>query len=89
VQKRFIDAYSLEFPLVPDPGKHIIDTYGAREVLGVVAKRRTFLVGPDGRIAHVWNAVDVEGHADDVLATIRKLAGAGVGVVPDRPAATR
>jgi peroxiredoxin Q/BCP len=74
VQKRFIDAYSLEFPLVPDPEKHMIDAYGAREVLGITAKRRTFLVGPDGRIAHVWNAVTVEGHADDVLTWVRKLA---------------
>ena len=74
IQKRFIDAYDLQFPLVPDPDKHIIDAYGAREVVGLTAKRRTFLVGPDGKIAHVWLAVKVEGHADDVLSTIQALA---------------
>jgi peroxiredoxin Q/BCP len=74
VQKRFVDAYDLGFPLIPDPDKHIIDAYGAREVVALVAKRRTFLVGPDGKIAHVWPAVKVEGHADDVLAVVQGLA---------------
>jgi thioredoxin-dependent peroxiredoxin len=73
VQRRFVDAYDLEFPLVPDPDKHIIDSYGAREVVGLTAKRRTFLVGPDGRIARVWPAVKVEGHADEVLSAIQEL----------------
>ena len=76
MQKRFVDAYGLEFPLVPDPEKQIIDAYGAREVVGLTAKRRTFLVGPDGRIARVWFAVKVEGHADDVLSAIQARTNA-------------
>ena len=75
VQKRFIDAYGLEFPLVSDTSKQIIDAYGAREVLGVTAKRRTFVVGPDGTIARVWPAVKVEGHAEEVLSAIREMTG--------------
>jgi peroxiredoxin Q/BCP len=76
VQRRFIDAFGLDFPLVPDPDKHIIDAYGAREVVGLTAKRRTFLIGPDGNVARVWPAVKVEGHADEVLAVVRALTGA-------------
>ena len=75
MQKRFIDAYGLEFPLVSDTSKQIIDAYGAREVLGVTAKRRTFVVGPDGAIARVWPAVKVEGHAEEVLSAIREMTG--------------
>jgi peroxiredoxin Q/BCP len=75
VQQRFIDKFELTFPMVSDKDKSIIDAYGAREVLGVSAKRKTFLIGPDGRVAHVWPKVTVEGHADDVVATIRRLAG--------------
>ncbi len=74
IQQRFIDKFGLTFPMVPNPGKDIIDAYGAREVLGVTAKRKTFLVAPDGTIAHIWPKVKVEGHADDVVATIRSLA---------------
>ena len=76
MQRRFVEAYGLEFPLVPDPDKHVIDAYGAREVVGLTAKRRTFVVGPDGRIARVWAAVKVEGHADDVLSAIQAMEGA-------------
>lgn len=72
-QQKFVDKFGLTFPLVSDTAKHVIDAYGAREVLGVTAKRKTFLIGPDGRIAHVWPKVSVEGHASDVVATIRRL----------------
>jgi thioredoxin-dependent peroxiredoxin len=75
LQQSFIDKFSLTFPMVPDPTKKVIDDYGARAVLGIVAKRSTFLIDPDGRVAAVWQAVKVEGHADDVTATIRKLSG--------------
>ena len=66
VQQRFIDKFDLTFPLVSDRTKEIIDAYGAREVLGVTAKRSTFLIAPDGRIAWTWPKVHTEGHADDV-----------------------
>jgi peroxiredoxin Q/BCP len=77
IQKRFIDKFGLTFPLISDTAKTVIDAYGAREVLGVTAKRKTFLVGPDGRIAHVWPKVKVDGHAEDVLSVIRSLQAGG------------
>jgi thioredoxin-dependent peroxiredoxin len=75
-QQKFIDKFGLTFPLVSDPGKTVIDAYGAREVLGVTAKRSTFLVGPDGRIAQRWTKVTIEGHAEDVIGAIRRLSAA-------------
>jgi peroxiredoxin Q/BCP len=75
VQQRFIDKFGLEFPMVADPGKRIIDAYGARLVLGVTAIRSTFIVDPDGLIAHVWPKVKVEGHGDEVVARLRELSG--------------
>jgi peroxiredoxin Q/BCP len=76
VQKRFIDKFGLTFPMVSDTAKAVIGDYGSSEVLGVTAKRATFLVDPEGRIAHVWPSVKVEGHADEVLVAIRRLATA-------------
>jgi peroxiredoxin Q/BCP len=75
-QRKFIDKFELTFPMVPDTGKAIIAAYGAREVLGITAKRSTFLVDPTGHVAAVWPRVKVEGHADDVVATIRRLSAA-------------
>lgn len=74
-QQKFIDKFGLYFPMVSDTGKEIIDAYGAREVLGVTAKRKTFLVDPRGRIARIWPKVKVEGHAEDVVAAVKELAG--------------
>jgi len=73
-QQSFIDKFSLTFPILPDTTKKVIDAYGARAVLGIVAKRSTFLIDPEGKIAAVWPAVNVEGHAEDVVATIRALS---------------
>jgi peroxiredoxin Q/BCP len=75
IQQKFIDKFGLTFPLVSDTSKAIIDAYGAREVLGVTAKRKTFLIAPDGTIAHIWPKVKVDGHAEDVLGVIRTVAG--------------
>lgn len=74
IQQKFIDKFELTFPMIADTTKAIIDAYGARAVLGVAATRSTFLIGPDGRVAHAWPKVKVEGHADDVVAAIRKHA---------------
>ena len=72
-QLKFVEKFGLTFPVIPDSQKRIIDAYGAREVLGVTAKRSTFLIGPDGTILRIWRNVKVEGHAEEVLSAIRSL----------------
>ncbi|GAB6197511.1 peroxiredoxin [Lysobacter xanthus] len=47
--------------------------YG-RKVLGI--ERSTFLIDPEGRVAHAWRPVKVAGHADAVLARLRELQAA-------------
>ena len=47
--------------------------YG-RKVVGI--ERSTFLVDPQGRLAHVWRPVKVAGHADAALAKLRELQAA-------------
>jgi len=76
-QMKFIDKFGLTFPMISDTSKEIIDAYGAREVLGVTAKRRTFLIAPDGTIAKVWPNVKVDGHAEDALASVKELSASG------------
>ncbi len=74
IQLKFVEKFGLEFPMVPDPDKTIIEAWGVRKVLGVTAERTTFLIGPDLKVAHVWNKVKVDGHAEDVLHTIERMA---------------
>ena len=70
---KFIKEFDLTFPMIPDSSKTIIDAYGVRDVLGIKAVRSTFLIGPDGTVAHVWPTVEVEGHARDVLEIVQTL----------------
>ncbi len=73
-QLRFVEKYQLTFPIIPDRQKVVIKHYGAGAVLGLAAKRSTFLIDPDGKIAHVWPNVRIQGHAAEVVETIRGLS---------------
>jgi peroxiredoxin Q/BCP len=42
-----------------------------KRVMGVV--RSTFIIDPDGKIAHIWRKVRVKGHVDTVMETLAKL----------------
>jgi peroxiredoxin Q/BCP len=79
IQQRFIDKFELTFPMISDTDKSIIVEYGAREVLGVTAKRSTFLIDPRGMIARVWTKVKIKGHAEEVVDAIRELSAASGG----------
>jgi len=46
--------------------------YG-KESFGVV--RSTFLIDPQGKIAHIWKKVKVDGHAGAVVKRLQDLAG--------------
>jgi len=36
-------------------------------------RRVTYLIGPDGRVAQVWENVKVDGHAEEVLAAAKAM----------------
>ncbi len=70
--KKFIDKYSLNFPLLSDETKEVCKAYGVLNLLGF-ASRVTFIVDKEGRIAHVIDKVDVETHAKEVLELVKTL----------------
>src|SRR5215468_4827417 len=77
-QKKFVDKYDLPFTLVADADKKISNAYGViqeknmygKKVMGVA--RTTFMIGPDGKIKHIFNKVKPEGHAEQVLAWLKE-----------------
>ena len=78
--QRFSEKYGLEFALASDSDHQIRKAYGVGKMMGVlpVVQRVSFLVGPDGRIAHVWPHVTPARHAADVLAEVRRHSAPGV-----------
>ena len=77
-QKSFKDKYDLPFTLLSDPDKKVATAFDVlkeknmygKKVLGI--ERTTFLIDPEGRVAHVFPKVKAEGHAEEVLAELKK-----------------
>jgi len=75
----FIVKRNLKITLLSDKEKQVLPAYGAwglkkmcgREYEGVI--RTTFLIDPDGKIAHIWPKVKVNGHVDAVKERLIQL----------------
>jgi len=72
-QKKFQDKYHLPYTLLADTAKKICQAFGVikdKNMYGRIVKgiaRTTFVIGPDGKIQHIFNSVKAEGHAEEVL----------------------
>jgi peroxiredoxin Q/BCP len=79
---KFKEKYSLPLTLLADEDHAVADAYGVWAEKSFMGKtywgvnRTTFLINPEGRIAHVWEKVKPEGRAGEVLEALRQIAGA-------------
>jgi len=70
--KAFAEKHSLPFPLLPDTDHTIARAFGVPVRLGF-AKRVTFVIDEQGKIAKVFPEVSPKEHAQEVLAALRSL----------------
>jgi peroxiredoxin Q/BCP len=78
-QDKFKKKHKLSIALGSDPTHAMLTAYGVwgkksmygKTFMGIL--RTTYLIGPDGRIAKVWENVKVPGHAEAVLAAAQAL----------------
>lgn len=74
--KKFAGAYRLPFPLLADVDKNLVKACGVwakkkfmgREYMGTL--RKSFLIGPDGKIKKIYDKVDPDAHPAEVLADL-------------------
>jgi peroxiredoxin Q/BCP len=72
-QKKFQDKYQLPYSLLADPEKKVARAFGVikdKSMYGKIFKgisRMTFVIGPDGKIKHIFDNVKAAGHAIEVL----------------------
>jgi thioredoxin-dependent peroxiredoxin len=73
--KDFCTKEGLNFKVLADPELKVITKYGsAAEHSGTkIAARNTFLIGPDGKIARVYQHVSPAGHSEQVLEDLAVL----------------
>lgn len=72
---KFATKYHLPFPLLADKDGAVAKTYGALNNLVIVkiAKRYTFLIDPQGKIAKVYQSVDTSRHSQEIIDDLQKL----------------
>ncbi len=70
---KFRDKYQLNFPLLSDVNKEVVQAYGVwkekslygRKFMGI--ERTTFIINEEGRIARIFPKVKVDDHLEEVL----------------------
>jgi len=77
-QKKFKDKFDLPYTLLADADQEIVKRFDlvkpktmyGKLVSGV--ERTTYVIGPDGKLQHIFSKVKPEGHAEEVLALLKK-----------------
>ena len=77
-QLKFKEKYDLPYTLLADDQKEVAKKFGVlkeknmygKKVMGIA--RTTFLIGPDGKLLHIFENVKPDGHAEEVLAQVKK-----------------
>lgn len=74
--EKFKAKYSLNFTLLSDPERTVIEAYGAwgKKMFGREGiLRKTFLIDPDGMVRKVYGRVTPLGHGEQVLEELNRL----------------
>jgi peroxiredoxin Q/BCP len=71
--KKFKNKFDLNFPLLADTDKQIIEAYGVWKEKSMYGKkymgieRTTFVIDEQGKVAHIFPKVKVQEHYEEVL----------------------
>ena len=76
----FIQKYGLNFQLLSDVNKDVSNAFGVwveknmygKTYMGI--ERTTFIIDPNGQISEVFRQVKVDGHTEEVLEAVAKIA---------------
>ena len=71
-KKRFAAKHDLPFSVLADTDKSIAKAYGVLNILGF-ARRETFIIDPQSRIARHYASVDPKEHSKQLLADLKAL----------------
>jgi len=71
--QKFIAKYNLNFPLLADSDGKIADAYGVRMTGRDMARRVSFLIGLEGKIAHVTDTPSADIHLSEMKEAVEKL----------------
>ncbi|HKQ30839.1 MAG TPA: peroxiredoxin [Burkholderiales bacterium] len=72
---QFAKKFSLPFPLLSDEGGTVATRYGSLWSMGPVkfAKRHTFVIDPQGKLARIYRDVKPDEHSRQVMDDVKQL----------------
>jgi peroxiredoxin Q/BCP len=75
----FAKKYHLPFPLLADQSAEVAARYGALRNLGFfkIARRYTFLIDPQGKLAKVYLKVETSRHSKEIIEDLKQLIEKG------------
>jgi peroxiredoxin Q/BCP len=71
-QKRFKEKYNLKYELIADESGNIIKKFGISKKTGS-AERKTFIIDPEGKVAYIFEKVDVKNHGKEIEQVLLSL----------------
>jgi peroxiredoxin Q/BCP len=74
-QIKFKAEHRLPFDLLADENAAVARAYGVSTMMGLMARRVTFIISPQGRIARIIEDVQTRSHDQQVLAALREAQG--------------
>jgi len=72
-QKKFVDEYEIPYLHLSDTSKSTCKIYAGLNLAGL-AKRSTFIIGKDGKIAKIFRDVNVNTHGQEIIQTLQSMA---------------
>ena len=72
---KFAEKYGLPFPLLSDAEANVASDYGCLTSMGPLkyAKRHTFVIDPEGKLAKIYRDVKPKKHTGEVIADLQQL----------------
>jgi len=71
-QKKFVEEYKIPYLHLSDPKKEACKAYAGLNLAGL-AKRSTFIINKEGKIAKIFRAIDVESHGKEIIEALKSL----------------
>ena len=71
-QKKFVTEYNIPYLHLSDPKKIACRTYASLNLAGL-AKRSTFIINKEGKVAKIFRRIDVDSHGNEIVTALKNL----------------
>ena len=71
-QKKFVTEYNIPYLHLSDPKKIACRTYAGLNLAGL-AKRSTFIINKEGKVAKIFRRIDVDSHGNEIVTALKNL----------------